>query len=253
MRHLQKAILVTSLLAATSAMAADKSPVTANVAFTNNYVWRGVSQTAENFAIQGGVDYAHVGGAKGHEGPSGFYLGAWASNVNFGNDAVTSTDGDGASTEVDLYGGYKFKAGPLDLDVGFIRYVYPGAASSLKYDFTEIYIGAGYGPFTAKFYNSSDYQGVTTKTGTYLDLGAEFDLKFAKLNLHIGKSGGDGIQNNFGRKYTDYKIGLSKEMAGFTFGIAYTDTNLKTGDTGFVKKGVGASDGMFLVSVSKSM
>jgi uncharacterized protein (TIGR02001 family) len=242
MRHLQKAILVTSLLAATSAMAADKSPVTANMAFTNNYVWRGITQSAEKFAVQGGFDYSHQGG---------FYLGTWASNVDFGNDAVTSASGDGASTEVDIYGGYKFKAGPLDMDVGFIRYVYPGAHGSLKYDFTELYVGAGYGPFTAKFYNASDYQGVTTKSGTYLDLGAEFDLKVAKLTLHVGKSGGDGVVATLGKKYTDYKIGLSKEIGGFTFGLAYTDTNFSGSQV--IKKGVSANDGMFLVSVSKSM
>ncbi|MEK6770945.1 MAG: TorF family putative porin [Pseudomonadota bacterium] len=251
MRHLQKAILVTSLLAATSAMAADKSPFSTNVALTSNYVWRGVSQTAENMAIQGGIDYAHVGGAKGHEGPSGFYLGAWGSNVNFGNDAVTSANGDGASMELDLYGGYKFKAGPLDLDVGFINYRYPGAASSLKYDFTEIYVGAGYGPFTAKFYNASNYQGVTSQSGTYLDLGAEFDLKVAKLTLHVGKSGGDGVQFAFGKKYTDYKVGLSKEFGGFTFGVAYTDTNMSGAQQ--IKKGVSANDGMVILTVSKSL
>lgn len=244
MRHLQKAILVISLLAATSAMAADKSPFTSNVALTTNYVWRGVSQSAENLAIQGGFDYAHSGG---------FYLGTWGSNVNFGNVAVTSALGDGASMELDIYGGYKFKAGPLDMDVGFLNYRYPGAHSSLKYDFTEIYVGAGYGPFTAKFSNASNYQGTTTKSGTYLDLGAEFDLKFAKLNLHFGKSGGDGIVATFGKKYTDYKIGLTKEIGGFTFGLAYTDTNFKTGDGGFVAKGVSASDGMFFLTVSKSM
>ncbi len=244
MRHLQKAILVTSLLAATSAMAADPSPVTSNVAFTTNYVWRGISQSAENLAIQGGVDYAHKGG---------FYLGTWGSSVNFGNVAVNSSLGDGASMELDIYGGYKFNAGPLAMDVGFINYRYPDAHSSLKYDFTEVYVGAGYGPFTAKFSNASNYQGTTTKSGTYLDLGAEFDLKFAKLNLHVGKSGGDGIVASFGKKYTDYKIGLTKEIGGFNFSLAYTDTNFKTGDTGFIKKGVSASDGMFFLTVSKSM
>jgi len=244
MRHLQKAVLVSSLLAATSAMAADPSPVTANVALTTNYVWRGITQTAENPAMQGGFDFASKGG---------FYLGTWGSNVNFGSDAVTSSDGDGASMELDIYGGYKFKAGPLGMDVGFINYRYPGANSIRKYDFTEVYVGAGYGPFTAKLHRASNYQGTTTNSGTYLDLGAEFDLKVAKLTLHVGKSGGQGVQDVFGKKYTDYKIGLTKEFGGFTFGVAYTDTNLKEGDTGFVKKGVGASDGMVILTVSKSM
>ncbi len=251
MRHLQKAILVTSMLAATSAMAADKSPFSTNVALTTNYVWRGISQSAEKPAIQGGIDYAHIGGAKGHEGPSGFYLGAWGSNVNFGDTSPTANTYERAQAEFDIYGGYKFKGGPLDLDVGFITYKYPGAASSLKYDFTEIYFGAGYGPFTAKLYRASDYQYTTSNSATYLDLGAEFDLKFAKLNLHVGKSSGQGIVDAYVKKYTDYKIGLSKEIGGFTFSAAYTDTNFSGAQ--LVKKGAGANDGMFILTVSKSL
>jgi len=244
MRHLQKAVLVSSLLAATSAMAADPSPVTANVALTTNYVWRGITQTAENPAMQGGFDFASKGG---------FYLGTWGSNLNWGNDAVTSADGDGASIEVDIYGGYKFKAGPLDMDVGFINYRYPGANSSLKYDFTEIYVGAGYGPFSAKVYRASDFQGTaTSNSATYLDLSATFDLKVATLSLHAGQSSGQGIKDTFnGKTYTDYKIALSKDIGGYSFSLAYTDTNLS--GVNEVKKGTFANDGMFMLTVSKSM
>ena len=42
--------------------------VTANLGVVTDYRFRGVSQTHENPAIQGGVDYAHA---------SGLYLGAW--------------------------------------------------------------------------------------------------------------------------------------------------------------------------------
>lgn len=244
MKNFQKTVMASSLLlVSVSAMAADKLPVSGNVALTTNYVWRGVSQSAENPAIQGGFDYAHE---------KGFYLGTWGSNVNWGNDAVTSADGDGASMELDLYGGYKFKAGPIDMDVGFIHYMYPGANGSLDYDFTELYVGGGFGPFSVKYSNASDYQGPTSKSGTYLEAAVSLELPEGfGLDLHVGKSGGDGVQAAFGKKYTDYKISLSKEVGGIGFGLAYTDTNLSGASQ--IKKGVFANDGQFMLTVSKSL
>lgn len=244
MKHLSKTMIASCVLVmSTAALAAEKSPVSANVALTTNYVWRGVSQTAEHAAIQGGFDYAHA---------SGFYIGTWGSNVNFGNDGTATLSGDGASMELDLYGGYKFKAGPLDMDVGAIRYFYPGARSSLKYDFTEIYVGGGYGPFSLKYSHASDYQGTTTKSGSYLDAALNFELPLGfGLGLHVGKSGGDGVQAAFGKKYTDYKVSLSKEIGGIGFAIAYTDTNMSGAQQ--IKSGVSTNDGQWFLTVSKSM
>ena len=244
MLKLHKTVVASGLLVLASvAVAAEKSPVSANVALTTNYVWRGVSQTAENSAIQGGFDYAHSGG---------FYLGTWGSNVNFGNDAVTSADGDGASMEFDFYGGYKFTAAGVNWDVGAIRYLYPDANSSLEYDFTEFYVGGGYGPFSLKYSNASDYQGVTTKSGTYLDAAFSMELpQGLALALHVGKSGGDGVQAAFGKKYTDYKISLTKEVGGVGIGLAYTDTNMSGAQE--IKKGVSANDGQWMLTFSKSL
>ena len=94
--------------------------LTGNVALTTNYKFRGQDQdmigkngyaktSYVKPAIQGGFDYAF--------GASGFYIGNWNSSVNWlpGN-----------SIEMDFYGGYKFKGGPIDWDVGVLTYVYPG-------------------------------------------------------------------------------------------------------------------------------
>ena len=97
-------------LAATSAIivAEEASPhsLSANVAMTTDYIWRGISQTDNGPAIQGGIDYAHS---------SGFYLGTWASNVDFGT-------GDDSNIEIDVYGGYGNEVGGLSYDVGIIHY-----------------------------------------------------------------------------------------------------------------------------------
>jgi uncharacterized protein (TIGR02001 family) len=242
MKTFQKTLLVTSLMAVTAAAsAADPTPppVVANVALTTNYVWRGVSQSAKQLAMQGGFDYAHA---------SGFYLGTWGSSINFGNDAPNPTDGDGASLELDLYGGYKFKAAGIDWDVGLLAYTYPGSDSSLKYNFTELYVGGTFGPVSVKYFNANDYQGLTEKSGSYLDVAATFDVEGFALGLHYGKSMGDGVNDAFGKEYSDYKLSIGKTFGGYTVSLAYSDTNLTT----FTNK-LGNAEGQVFLTVSRAL
>jgi len=101
------AAVAISALFAGSAMAQDKGSLTFNIETTSNYVWRGVSQTSNGAALQGGADYS-----KGM-----FYAGTWLSNVDWG----TST-----STEADFYMGVTPKVGDYGFDLGVIYYTYPG-------------------------------------------------------------------------------------------------------------------------------
>jgi uncharacterized protein (TIGR02001 family) len=80
MKKLVHALVLTGLVgASTAVMAAEESPhkLSANVGLYSNYVFRGISQTGGDPAIQGGLDYTHS---------SGFYLGTWASNVGWIED-----------------------------------------------------------------------------------------------------------------------------------------------------------------------
>ncbi len=95
-----------------------------NIAFTSDYVFRGISQTDEGFAVQGGFDFTN----------GIFYAGTWASNVDFG---------DGTSAELDLYGGLSSEFGNgVTWDVGVVRYIYTNSDNDL--DLTEIYGGLGF-------------------------------------------------------------------------------------------------------------
>ena len=71
-----------------------------NVGAVTDYRYRGISQTRLEPALQGGADFAHK---------SGFYVGTWASSIKWIKDA-----GGDADAEVDIYGGYKFAAGPVE-------------------------------------------------------------------------------------------------------------------------------------------
>jgi uncharacterized protein (TIGR02001 family) len=240
MKHFSKTLLAGSLLVSAVAVnAAD--PVVGNVALVSNYVWRGTSQTAQQAAIQGGFDYAHA---------SGFYAGTWGSNVNFGFADPATPDAGGANMELDLYGGYKFKAIGVDWDVGLLQYMYPGADSDAKIDFLEYYVGGTYGPFSAKYFYASDYQGsLSEDAGSYLDLALNFDLGGVGLGLHYGMSSGTGIEDTFGDAYSDYKVSLTKAVGAYTFGIHYTDTDI---DPAFEDK-LFNSEGQFILTVSKTL
>jgi uncharacterized protein (TIGR02001 family) len=95
--------------------------VSANVGYTTDYVFRGVSQNNEDPAVQGGVDLTC----------GKFYLGTWGSSIGFGGH-----------TEIDIYGGYKTTTGPINWDFGFIYYGYPGASGSDDLDFVELKVAA---------------------------------------------------------------------------------------------------------------
>ncbi len=116
------ATLLTALTG--SAMAADIGggfDLSGNATITSEYFWRGMDQNSNAAAFQGGLDLAHE---------TGIYLGIWSSPVNFS---------DGASSEVDYYGGYATEIGAIGIDVGMISYQYPGSIPNSSFE--EAYVG----------------------------------------------------------------------------------------------------------------
>jgi uncharacterized protein (TIGR02001 family) len=217
-----KKVLITAAVAAACstpfavlAQAAPAKPapeytIAGNAGLFSDYRFRGYSQTDYRPALQGGIDFAHQ---------SGFYLGNWNSNVN-------STLYNGASLEMDFYGGYKATFGDFGLDVGTIYYYYPGTGKYIP-DFEaknwEMYIGGSWGPLSAKYYYSfTDFfglkaPGIDTKGSQYLDLTGTFDLGSGwGVVGHVGwqkiKNGRDiGLIDD---SVLDYKIGVTYDIAG---------------------------------------
>lgn len=152
------AAAVAVLLTAGAASAQDTPEVAWNLGVTSDYVFRGYSQTTEDPAIFGGVDVT-VGS---------FYAGAWASNVDFGDD----TD-----TEVDLYGGYRTEAAGFAIDVGVVGYLYVSQPTGADYDYAEFKAAASraFGPVTlgAAVYWSPDFFGADEEA-TYVEANAAF-------------------------------------------------------------------------------
>ena len=220
MTHKLTKTLLASSLAACAGLA--QAEFSANVALTSDYVFRGVSQANEDPAIQGGFDYAHK---------NGLYAGVWGSNVS-------SSLYNGSVLEVDVYAGYAQELGNgLGYDIGFIRYNYPGSAPNT--DFDEVYVGLSYKFLSLKYSAGVDIG--NADLGDYLEANLDFELAQGfGLGLHIGDWNASGPSGD----YTDYKISLSKDIGGFGFELAYTDTDIKNDPL---------SDGRVVLTVSKSM
>lgn len=251
MRKLTQALLIAGVVgvpafvAASPAMAEEAtatSPISANVTLASEYVYRGISQTREKLAIQGGFDYAHS---------SGLYIGTWGSNISWLEDVDANAS---SSMELDIYGGYKGKVNDdLSYDVGYLRYQYPGSypAGFVSPNTDELYAAGTYKMFTLKYSHSfSNLFGYADSKGSgYLDASANFELMSGlTLGVHAGHQ---KIKNWSSFSYTDYKIGLTKDLGGgLSVTGAYIDTNAN--DNLYTVKGTKIADSRFVLSVTKA-
>jgi uncharacterized protein (TIGR02001 family) len=248
-----KITLACALLAGASAFAQTaKAPepdwtVAGNVSMNTDYRFRGFTQTNYGPALQGGIDLTHK---------SGLYLGNWNSNVK-------DTLYNGASLEMDLYGGFKGElAKGLGYDIGAIYYMYPksgngnatalsGATASLttKITNTEVYFGLSYGPVSGKlYYATGDYfktakvwgAANSTKGTTYLDLSYSTEAAGLLLGAHVGvltlknhdqaaltqttDVGGARLP----KSVSDYKLSVGKDIgSGYVLTAAAVSTSKK--------------------------
>lgn len=248
-RKLPSLLMLAALAAPCAAMAAEMEttehkegkhvvPVsghtfTANVGLVSDYLYRGISQTNAKPAIQGGFDYAHS---------SGLYAGLWGSSISWLTDSSAVTGATSSQLELDTYFGFKNGfADDFTYDVGFLRYNYPASytatlpAGAAKADTNEIYGVLGYKFVTAKLsYSLGNTFGIDQSRGaTYVDLSASYPLADSGFtaNAHVGKQTykgtvADGLAAiNSTPTYTDYKVGVTKDIGGFVVSLAYSSTN----------------------------
>lgn len=215
---LSTAVAATLLSGAGLASAADSAwSTSANVALTTDYKFRGISQSDESAALQGGFDLSHE---------SGFYVGAWASSVDF------DTNGGGldGSLELDYYLGYSAAIGESDFsyDVGVMAYTYPGD-SGTDGDYNEVYGKLSWQDLTVGVIYSDDYYAETGKF-TYLFADYSYALPMElSLGLHLGYNDLDkdgGFLSDGQDSYTDYSVSVSRDFMSLNFSIAYTGTDL---------------------------
>ena len=239
---LSTAVATALLVPGLAAAQAPASPITGNMSLVSDYRFRGLTQTFEEPALQGGFDYAHS---------SGLYLGNW-------NSAISDSFYAGSPLEMDFYGGYKGTAGALGYDVGVLYYYYPGSnlAGVGTIDNLEVYAGVSWKFLSLKYFHAvSDFFGAPNTDGSnYIDLTANFDLGQGwGVNGHIGHQ---KVKNISAADYTDYKVGITKDISGWVFGASFIDTDADSAAYTFTNassgKTVNVGDSTLVLSVSKT-
>ncbi len=186
---------------------------TANIGISNNYLWRGLTQSNNEVAFSGGMDYAL---------DNGFYVGTWVSNVEYASD-------DTYSYENDLYFGYSGGNDTFTYDVGWLYYNYD---SINNFDFHEIYGTLGWQDLSLSAYVLSGTEADESPTQDFgfgkttylsLDYGIELDNGLG-IGFHVGRHNGDFNEafNGVPGAYTDFNITFSIE----DFSLTVSDTNL---------------------------
>jgi uncharacterized protein (TIGR02001 family) len=215
------AMLAASAHADTAIAQQDATPpysLTANVTLASQYRYRGLMQTDNKPAIQGGFDFTHE---------SGFYIGNWNSNISWLSDSSSDVS---APVEMDFYGGYRGNfATDLPFDFGALKYYYPGDYPSgyTNPDTTELYGSVGYKTTSFKYsYAVSNLFGFAKSKGSqYFDLSGNYELGVwaLTLNTHVGYQYARNVDKG---SYYDWKLGLTKDMGqGLGISLAYIDTN----------------------------
>lgn len=204
---------------------------TGNVTLTTDYRFRGISQTSNNPAIQGAINFNHE---------SGLYLGLWGSSIEVKGSAEMDITA-GYATQLNLIPNVK-----STLDVGYIRYGYFGSGKTLpdneQPDYNEVFAKLGFSNavvqgdslvggvnYSNEYFNHSDdfwyfsgtYTAPLADTGFGLVAGVGYNL-FKNKEMMAQAVGGDGKEDN----YLDYKAGVNFGVQGLTAELAWVDNNI---------------------------
>ncbi len=229
MKTLAKAVAISSLvLAGSQVMAEDVGAgfdVSANVGLVSDYLFRGVSQSDNNAAIQGGFDVKHESGA---------YAGTWLSSLN---GDYGSFKGDYADAEQDWYVGYGYKVSDeVSLDARYTRYTYISAGDI---NYGEWHAAATVYGATLGLDYSDDFQAIgdaSTEVNDNTTLNYYVNYVHA-LPMEVNLSATYGRQDFKGdhfagndEGYSYWNLGVSKKLVGINFGLSYNNTSLSDDD-----------------------
>ena len=164
----------TAEAAPAAAAPAEETPFlsfTGNATFVTDYRWRGVSLSDNDIAVQGGITATTS---------PGFFIGLWGSSIApYG----------GATTEIDISGGWSKTFGGITPTVGIIGYLYPGGSNV---DFWELYgsLGFALGPigFTTGINFAPNQDNIGGGDNPYIFIAPTFAIPGVPIPLqgHLG-------------------------------------------------------------------
>lgn len=212
-----------------------RAEVSSTITLTTDYDFRGITQSALDPALQASLDWSTE---------SGFYLGAWVSNVDFGRTAK-------ADFEWDVLGGYRGSIGEDGgFDIGYVQYNFNPSGD--KVDFGEAYVGLSYKAVSAKFWYSDDFSN-SGKSASYFEVNGSLPLpNDFGIALHAGYSSGKYWDAGPDGAYTDYSIGLTKSLGKVNLALKWIDGSDLAATNGTPGK-VFSSEGKLQLSVATTV
>jgi uncharacterized protein (TIGR02001 family) len=220
---MKKSLLTTAVSAlALLASAPSFAQLAGTATITNNYIWRGLTQSINESAFQGGLKYT---------GESGAYVGTWVSNVSYDSD-------DAYSYEQDMYFGFSGAAEGFTYDLGYLYYNYDENAG---FDFGEVYGTLGFGNLALSAYfltNAEPDEGPGQDFSAFetMYFSGNYSIPLesgATIGLHMGYHEGDFAEafNGVTEGYFDYNVSIAKD--GFMFMVTSTDLDGDDDGDGF--------------------
>ncbi len=207
-KHLISLALLALMPFAAQAQDEDDSGFNWNAAATSEYMFRGISQTDDHPAIQAGAGYSWS---------NGFYVGAWASNVDFGED----TD-----AEVDTFVGWNGDlTDAVNLDVQLVRYNYVGEPDGVDYAYNELIGKLSFAEnYSATLGYTNDFLATETDS-IYVAVGGSWEVG-NDINLTAGL-GYTTVDEDLSSEdgYIDYSIGVNRDFGPVNIGLGYIGTD----------------------------
>ena len=235
MKNLTKTILGAVSLAGVAlsvspAFADDAPPaptwaLTAAIDVQSDYKFRGISQNDRSPSPQGTLNLT---------GPEGFYVGTWASTVDF--DPTKSSN---PYLELDLYGGKHTDLWGVDWNLEPYYYAYPsenypGAPQS---DYFELInqLTKTFGAFTTQVtYAWSPSFAFRTGEGNYLAGNLGYTITdWLSVSGNVGHQWVASARASGSRDYTYGDIGFTGTYKGFALDLRYSGTDLSASQCAF--------------------
>ena len=189
----------------------DTGAVVGGLTLTSDYLFRGVSQTLGEPAVQ-----VYVGA----ETDSGLYGYVWISNVDFAPDGEPD---DGARYEINAALGFAADLSDRwSIDTTLVRYLFPGNAADVSYDYTELLVTLGYAERVAATVGHSDRVFGADAGGTFYAL--TLDQEWAAGFSLAARGGYYDLRSAFGASYAFSDLAVSRAFGAVDLTLAWHDT-----------------------------
>lgn len=177
-------LLAVGVLLNNNPLNANELEVTGNIGTASNYIWRGMTQTKDDFQTSAGIDLSY----------NEFYFGTWGSNVDFGDDA---------NYEVDFYLGYTNSLNEFTYDLSYFYYTYPNSSAELNLQEATISLGYSIDPLSFNFSHSfaTKLEDSSAKKLDYSELSISYDFDVFSINSSFG---------DYEETGTNYSVGINK-------------------------------------------